>query len=346
MPSLSKQSPVTPYWQTNDEEMVRLYLGDALTILSSLPSRSMQCVVTSPPYWGMRDYKAGKLELGCEETPKEYVDRMVLVFREVRRVLKDDGVLWLNLGDTYAAGNNRNGIASKHLLNGRKQNIPALPPKRTGLPTGNTCGIPWRVAFALQEDGWILRQDIIWYKPNAMPESATDRCSRVHEYVFLLVKQPNYSIHMEDIKEPIAKASNGRYKYKHKDMRTGTTKWMREQGETVPRGDDVPTRMSELPESRNKKSVWTVTKVRHPGVHFAAFPPNLIEPMILAGSREGDVVLDPFIGSGTTAVVSLQHGRRCIGIDLKEEYLRDHTIDRVKDVLYSNPSTVDLVRGR
>ena len=273
---------------------VTILPGDCRRVLATLPATSVQTCVTSPPYFGLRDYGADG-QIGLEPTPAEYVDEMVAVFREVWRVLKDDGTLWLNLGDSYAAARGGSTPPAETLAGGvngwmpdgtrtnrdRKagynpsRNAPAI-----GLKHKDLIGIPWRVAFALQADGWYLRQDIIWHKPNPMPESVTDRCTKAHEYLFLLAKSERYYYDAEAIAEP---ATN----------------------------DD----------SRNRRSVWTVPTKPFSGAHFATFPPDLIAPCILAGSRPHDVVLDPFGGAGTTGLVADRLGRDATLIELNPEYV-------------------------
>ena len=280
-----------------------------------MPSGSVNCVVTSPPYFGLRDYGHDG-QIGLEQTPAEFVAKLVDVFREVHRVLRDDGTLWLNLGDSYAAGKcgradqdrntrNRDG---RNTANATDTGAPMYGQRKIpeGLKPKDLIGIPWRVAFALQEAGWYLRQDIIWHKPNPMPESVTDRCTKAHEYVFLLSKSPRYYFDSEAIKEPAVKGAAGSSFNKGKtaahQMGRSSEKERTEDG------------------TRNRRSVWTVTTKPFKGAHFATFPPDLIEPCILAGCPEGGVVLDPFGGSGTTAGVALAHGRRAILCELNPEY--------------------------
>jgi len=260
----------------------RIIQGDARDELRNLPDSSVRCVITSPPYFGLRDY-GNDGQIGHEATLGEYVSELVSVFREARRVLADDGTLWLNLGDSYA----------------RK----------------NLIGVPWRVAFALQADGWWLRQDIIWHKPNPMPESVRDRCTKAHEYVFLLSKNPRYHFDAEAIAEPLAESSMkagaprfGGTKYGDNDDPLYATK----------SGNPWEPNKSGL---RNKRSVWTVAPRPYAGAHFATFPPDLVRPCILAGSSPGDTILDPFNGSGTTGQVALEYGRRYVGIELNPEYV-------------------------
>lgn len=407
--------------------MNRILCGDCIEVLKTLDAGSVQTCVTSPPYYGLRDYGTAKWEggdpacdhaekrggngdastkqttsngtqnyqyrgtcgkcgavrvdnqIGLEETPEAFVDKLVQVFREVRRVLADDGTLWLNLGDSYAADTKWGGVSSgknayKGIDNGltgnrRRQN--------TGLKHKDLIGIPWMVAFALRADGWYLRSDIIWHKPNPMPESVTDRPTKSHEYIFLLSKSPQYYYNHEAILEPVSPASvlrlsqdienqegsaranggaktNGNMKAV---VRGGNTSWRGER--TIP-GEkrrnmaySFARKVNESPKpgepsqhrpdrepieytgQRNKRSVWTVTTRPYKEAHFATFPPDLIEPCILAGSKPGDIVLDPFAGSGTTLAVATKHHRDGVGIELNPEYVRliERRLSRVQPVL-------------
>jgi len=339
-----------------------LLIGDAAVELSKLPDGCVQTCVTSPPYWGLRDYGAAG-QIGLEATPEEYVAKLVEVFREVRRVLRDDGTLWLNLGDTYAANRGSQVPDSKHVDVGNSKGMKA---ESIGLKPKDLVGIPWRVAFALQADGWYLRQDIIWLKPNPMPESVTDRCTKAHEYIFLLSKSERYYYDAEAVKEPtLAQVPESQRESGAYSVGSGTT--------------------------RNRRSVWTVPTKPFKGAHFATFPPDLIEPCILAGTSEAGccsacgaprervvekkatgrvqerqggglgtavrreplglkpvagtfqegvvtrtvgwrpgcacgagvvpcVVMDPFMGSGTTAMVAQKLGRAWIGIEVNPAY--------------------------
>lgn len=283
--------------------------GDCLERLKEIPASSVNACVTSPPYWGLRDYGVDG-QLGLEKTPDEYVSRLVEVFREVRRVLRDDGTLWLNLGDSYiSSGGNTKG-ASSDGGTGRAWNG-VNSKSGSGLKVKDLVGIPWRVAFALQADGWYLRQDIIWHKPNPMPESVTDRCTKAHEYIFLLSKGPKYYFDHEAIKEPCAYPSG-----------PGNVRPIRRQDTSR---IDMATRgqlhLIGLRDTRNKRSVWTVTTKPFKCAHFATFPQDLIEPCILAGCPEGGTVLDPFLGAGTTAVVAQKHGRKWVGCEINPEYI-------------------------
>ena len=243
-----------------------------------------QTCVTSPPYYGLRDY-GHPGQLGLEKSPDEYVKSMVEVFGCVRDVLADDGTLWLNLGDSY-------GKAKQQL------------------------GIPWRVAFALQTDGWYLRQDIIWHKPNPMPESVTDRCTKAHEYIFMLAKKERYYYDHEAVKEPAVSTHTRKFTENSADKQSGHGR--RHAGFNARYDERVAE--SGVPETRNRRSVWTVTTRPYKGAHFATFPEALIEPCILAGAPRGGLVLDPFMGSGTTAAVALKHGRQYLGCELNPNY--------------------------
>jgi DNA modification methylase len=443
---------------------VRLFCGDALSVLRSMPDESVQCVVTSPPYFGLRDYSspptiwggnedcehewveqitpaanglvnndmqgetlsetsatrkprrsdfcskcnAWKGSLGLEPSPQLFVRNLVLIFREIRRVLKKDGSLWLNLGDSYAGSGrgrdadgtwnpgkggtkqetnkgaiigrvvNEKSFHKSLIENGHTGNAWVKPP--AGYKQKDLMGIPWRVAFALQDDGWWLRQDIIWSKPNPMPESVTDRCTKAHEYIFLLTKSRKYYFNQDAIREPLKDASiarlnpdldaqegsdrvpgktngnmkavvfggtnrcpdtrlqsgkEGKPRYKNLEangQKNHSFHESREEGkEWKPKGRDrsngnrngegASTLDTAESLSANKKSVWTVTTQPFKDAHFATFPPKLIEPMILAGSREGDTVLDPFNGAGTTGLVSLRHRRNYVGIEINPEYI-------------------------
>ena len=255
-----------------------LYGDCRKTLCAFLPQTARVCV-TSPPYYGLRDYGGEESQIGLEQTPEEFIDELVKVFREVRNVLTDDGTCWVNLGDSYY--NYRPGRGqglAKQTVSNNKQDLPDVCPRRgnklEGFKEKDLIGIPWMFAFAMRADGWYLRQDIIWNKPNPMPESVRDRCTKSHEYIFLFSKSQNYYFDVDAIKE----------------------------------------------ETRRKRSVWNVTKKPYKGAHFAVFPPELIEPCILAGSEKGDTILDPFMGSGTTAMVSKKLDRYYIGCELHENY--------------------------
>jgi DNA modification methylase len=297
--------------------MDKIFTGDALTILRTLPSRIVQTCVTSPPYWGLRDYGV-KGQLGLEKTPAQYVARIVDLFREVRRVLREDGTLWLNLGDCYAQSMYGSGGGWAKKKN-EYTNAPAqdrslfkYPGYMHRLKNKDLVGIPWRVALALQADGWYLRQDIIWHKPNPMPESVTDRCTKAHEYLFFLSKSSRYYFDSEAIKE---RAAQNRWSGK-KSMNLKNSKDRDGIFGGLTRERDM------MPEYRNRRSVWTVATKPYRGAHFATFPPGLIEPCISAGTPAGGLVLDPFLGSGTTAAVASGLQRHYIGIELNPAYVK------------------------
>jgi len=267
-----------------------IMVGDALDRLKHIPDASVQCCVTSPPYFGLRDYGEPG-QIGLEPTPDEYVTRLVEVFRKVRRVLRDDGTLWLNLGDSYTGSANNGGLKPKDLI-----------------------GIPWMVAFALRSDGWWLRQDIIWSKPNPMPESVTDRCTKAHEYVFLLTKAARYYYDAEAIKDPYARG------YKDGPGFGGLANRTNMKHSVIGNQAGGPQAKVSEDGARNKRSVWRIAAQPYPGSHFAVMPPKLAEPCILAGSAVGDTVLDPFGGAGTTALVANRLGRDAVMIELNPEY--------------------------
>jgi len=341
-------------------EKVNIILqGDVINRLKDIEDNTIQCVVTSPPYWGLRDYgtatwiggdedcshkreskksektitghknfeemngvgdaiyktechrcgaKRKDEQLGLEETPEEYVNNMVKVFREVKRVLKDDGTLWLNLGDSYSSGGRS--TTTNQTLRGDNDYGVTRPKSNKNIKPKDLIGIPWRVAFALQQDGWYLRQDIIWHKPNPMPESVTDRCTKSHEYIFLMSKSANYYYDAESIKEKTLTNDNI-----NRDR--DTTRLNNTPGRT---------RMAGLKtnnyEKRNKRSVWKINTQPYKEAHFAVFPEKLPELCIKAGSKEGDIVLDPFFGSGTTGFVAQRLYRKWIGIELNPKYIK------------------------
>jgi DNA modification methylase len=342
-------------------------VGDCCDLMREMPSDSVNCVVTSPPYWGLRDYGVAG-QIGLETTPEEYVSKMVGVFREVRRVLRPDGVLWLNIGDCYATGagkagecpgggeqgtrwrgeanrirDDKRGYRGERLANGRGDQPAILRVKTRALRDGSHCGkhtaiaaigpmtqpnrmpisglkpkdlvgIPWRIAFALQADGWWLRSDVIWSKPNPMPESVRDRPTKAHEYLFLLTKSQEYFYDDKAIREPMAKAGIERQRY---NLNYSQRAYI-ESGspQTGGRRNPAPDNRSH----RNKRSVWTVATEPYGGSHFATFPKKLVEPCILAGCPAGGVVLDPFGGSGTVGEVAEVLGRQWILLELNPAY--------------------------
>ena len=300
-------------------ENITLINGDSLEELKKLPSDSVYCCVTSPPYFGLRDYGVNG-QIGLEKTLDEYIDKLVNVFQEVGRVLKTDGSLWLNLGDSYCNRSDKNssGDSQKYVYNGKSVQRRAITP--AGLKRKDLIGVPWRVAFALQADGWYLRQDIIWHKPHCMPESVTDRCTKNHEYIFLLTRSPSYFFDNNAIQEKASQSSIERAKrgrsadHKMTNGAPGQNSHSFHQAQ----GADSTRQASEY---KNKRSVWSINPKPYSGAHFAVFPPKLIEPCILAGCPEGETVLDPFSGSGTSGLVALQNRRKYIGIELNKEYV-------------------------
>ena len=299
---------------------VRIINGDCRAVLAGLPAEWVNCCVTSPPYFGLRDYGIAE-QIGLEATPEAFVAELVAVFREVRRVLRDDGTLWLNLGDSYAgSGKGGNPEEGKQSTNKGSQTIGVLygtgmtareaavtnVTRKTfdGIKAKDLIGIPWRVAFALQADGWYLRQDIIWSKPNPMPESVRDRCTKAHEYLFLLSKSPTYHCDMAAIAEP--GGGGGRF--------NGSPTYVADDR------NDAGSRNRDEADTRNKRSVWTVATQPFKDAHFATFPPALIEPCILAGCPVGGVVLDPFGGAGTTGLVADRLQRDAVLIELNHSY--------------------------
>lgn len=298
--------------------------GNCLETLSTLPDNSVHTCITSPPYWGLRDYGHDD-QLGLEPTPEEYVQNLVEVFREVRRVLRDDGTLWLNIGDTYVSNqgdrNKVGGFQSNPDPDRSKAESAMSFKKRVGdLKPKDLVGIPWMVAFALRKDGWYLRQDIIWNKPAVMPESVQDRCTKSHEYIFLFSKSQRYYFDSESIKEQA--------------ISTDTS--TRNRNATKMNNTPGRTKMGGLTtnhyETRNKRSVWTIPTKPFKGAHFATYPPALIEPCVLAGSPEDGIVLDPFFGAGTTGLVALENNRQYIGCEINAEYI-EIAKERLKPVV-------------
>ena len=292
---------------------------DSLKIIANEEQKARMCV-TSPPYYGLRNYGDEEKQLGQEQSPEEYIDNMVNVFRLVRDCLTDDGTLWLNIGDSYY-NYRKDGCIPKQTFSQNRQDLPKTTPRRSnklqGYKDKDLIGIPWMLAFALRADGWYLRQDIIWHKPNPMPESVRDRCTKAHEYIFLLSKSKYYHYDNEAIKEP-AKDWGTRDRTNGKYHNPGS-------------GLQPHTGLTKSYTKRNKRSVWSVNKKPYKGAHFATYPEELIEPCILAGSEKGDIVLDPFMGSGTTAYVAKKHSRAYRGCELHKEY--DSLIsDRIRTI--------------
>jgi hypothetical protein len=286
-----------------------------------------QMCVTSPPYFGLRDY-GHEGQIGLEQTPEEYITAMVEVFRCVRDVLADDGTLWLNIGDSYATQGGRGEARMEELgkpsvgakTEGRWRGATSGTKVPSGCKPKDLIGIPWMLAFALRADGWYLRQDIIWHKPNPMPESVRDRCTKAHEYIFLLSKSERYFYDADAVREPFAddrvKQSAQSWEYRKQDGQTSNNRG----AHSFTAGGNMGVLGDPTASGRNRRSVWTVATRPYKGAHFATFPTALIEPCILAGSRPGDIVLDPFIGSGTTAAVALQHDRQYLGCELNPDY--------------------------
>jgi len=309
---------------------VTLYHGDCLEVMRGMAADSVQCVVTSPPYYGLRDYGvAGQIAL--EQTPAAYLARHVAGVAEVRRVLRQDGVVWLNLGDSYASGEiGRHDSVQGREIDGKPVTSKAGTRQQskvdTGLAPKQLLGIPWRVAFALQADGWYLRSDCIWHKPNPMPESVTDRPTKAHEYVFLLSKSARYFYDAEAVKED----ANPEYKSRY-DYYFNVGEKEASGGGRVGAQSNTPG-IKEYTGKRNGRTVWTIATRPYGGAHFATMPPELAQRCILSGSRPGNVVLDPFNGAGTTGMVAIQQGRGYVGIDLNAQYL-DLTIERIDGIL-------------
>ena len=333
-----------------DNGVVQLYQADTVEI--PLPDQSVHCVVTSPPYWGLRDYGLGPGALGLESTPELYVERVLGIFQEVKRVLRDDGTVWLNLGDSYANDRKWGGKSG----NKNSSSDDGAYPRRkmaTGLKGKDLVGIPWMVAFALRADGWWLRSDIIWSKPNPMPESVTDRPTRAHEYLFLLTKSARYYYDAEAIRVPAKESSitrwdqhiagqQGSFRANGGEKTNGAMKAVGGPKTDKQRGHgrrhdgfndrwDGMTKEEQTAMGANKRSVWEIATQPYPKAHFATFPEALVEPCILAGSPAGGLVLDPFAGTGMVCAVAQKLGRHAVGLDVKEEYL-DLAVERLSGV--------------
>lgn len=298
-------------------------IGDSLEVLKTLPTESVQTVVTSPPYYNLRDFGVPG-QIGLEKTPREYVAKLVQVFREVRRVLRRDGTLWLNLGDTYAHDQKWGGATSgknlgqKHHQVGLAGGFPMTRERKvSGVASKSLIGIPWRVALAMIDDGWVLRRDIIWHKPNPMPESVDDRPTASHEYIFFFSKSGRYYSNFEAVREPASGNAHSRGKNNNPNNQIALKQVRANSSFKTP----------QLVEDRNIRSVWTIVKENYSGPHFATFPQKLAENCILAGSKPGDTILDPFAGSGTVGRVAIKHSRRSILIDI-------------------DPRSVELIAGR
>lgn len=297
----------------------RLLLGDALEQLRTLPSESVHTCVTSPPYYNLRDYGIAG-QIGRETSVEKYLQKLVRVFREVRRVLREDGTLWVNMGDSYATRSGKQPPTNTRNSYGHTE-------KRTpqGYKYKDLIGVPWQLAFALREDGWYLRQDIVWYKTNAMPESVKDRCTKSHEYIFLLSKSERYYFNAAAIREPVTSIKGNARTFRGGGAYVG--------GQCHSNSACVERKSHGNCENqagyRNKRDVWPVSTTGFRGAHFAVFPEKLIEPCVVAGCPESGIVLDPFMGSGTTGVVAKRLGREFIGIDLNSEYV-EISANRIK----------------
>ena len=307
-------------------ETNKIYTEDCRETLKRMPEQFIQCCVTSPPYYGLRDYGHDG-QIGLEETPEHYVQKLVEVFRMVREKMKDDGTLWLNLGDSYWGGKGASGqayatsmVGQRETINGHQHQISGKGETRPTdrkhdiIKPKDLIGIPWMVAFALRADGWYLRQDIIWHKPNPMPESVTDRCTKSHEYIFLLSKSQKYFFNQEAIKEKGAQNKWG--KYSNPKYGNGS------QGKMQSIKEMTAKEYIDKYELVNKKSVWSVATKPFPEAHFATFPEALIEPCILAGCPEKGIIYDPFMGAATTALVSLRANRQFVGSELNPDYVK------------------------
>ena len=302
-------------------QLDHIYTGDCLEVLRTLPDESVHCCVTSPPYYALRDYGMDE-QIGRETSPKEYISRLTEVFTEVRRVLRSDGTLWLNISDTYAGKGNQGDFVDAKNPKGRNGQAVALNNKVEGCKPKDMIGIPWMLAFALRDAGWYLRNDIIWMKENPMPESVKDRCARCYEHIFLFSKSRKYHFDHKAISEPIAPTTaerlkrglNGSNKFGKAipgQAQQQTINRVREHGSIT---DDM------INPLRNKRDVWIINTVPFKGGHYAAYPPKLVETCLLAGCPEDGVVLDPFMGSGTTGMVAKQLNRHYVGIELNPEY--------------------------
>ncbi len=314
----------------------RVLQGEASRVLATLPARSAQCCVTSPPYWGLRDYQDPE-QLGMERTPEEFVARLVAILREAWRVLRDDGTLWLNLGDTYASGNGGphlplGGTAGLHAREGRGSHSPSTSGKQAyrvsakgfkqpnrlpipGIKPKDLVGVPWMAAFALRQDGWFLRSDNVWHKLNPLPESVRDRPGRAHEYVFLLSKSASYRYDADAVREPHQDRAGGPERFGQR----GQANEARKAGDPAARTRMVsrtPPAEGYDPRGRNLRSVWPIPSQRFSGPHFSTFPEAIPRRCVLAGTRPGDLVLDPFCGAGTTGLVAAKLGRAFLGIEL------------------------------
>jgi len=294
--------------------MNKIEFGDCREIMKRWIDEGVkvQTCITSPPYYGLRDYGVDG-QIGLEQTPKEYIENMVDVFNHVKELLADDGTLWVNIGDSYSSGGRTS--TTNQSLRGNTEYGVTRPPVIQNIKPKDLIGIPWMLAFALREAGWYLRQDIIWHKPNPMPESVTDRCTKSHEYIFLLSKSDKYYFDNEAIKEPCINSAKEQIAKRNKKQHRENAS--EQEAKYVQHNFS---KIDKVYEKRNKRDVWSVNVRPYKGAHFATYPTALIEPCVLAGSRKNDIVFDPFMGSGTTAQVALQHGRQYLGCELNKEY--------------------------
>jgi DNA modification methylase len=322
-------------------ELNKIYNGNSLHVLKELPDNSIDCCVTSPPYWGLRNYNHDE-QIGMEETPDKFIQSLVDVFNEVKRVLKPQGTLWLNLGDTYSAHKDCKSVADTLRVGGKSEEANVIEKgksnsrnskllKSVGLKNKDLVGIPWMAAFALRSSGWYLRQDIIWHKPNPMPESVTDRCTKAHEYIFLMSKSEKYYYDNVAIQEKSITGDGssprgslgvvGNLNSGKRDVRTGKGRIAYGGKRNGSKGEGQESFVS-ITEVRNKRSVWTVTTKPYSDAHFATFPQDLIVDCIKAGCPENGIILDPFMGAGTTALVAKKLNRNFIGIELNPDYVK------------------------
>lgn len=310
----------------------QLFAGDSVSVLSGWPESSVNCCITSPPYFGQRDYGVDG-QIGLEKSPDEFVGKLVAVFREVRRVLTNDGTLWVVIGDSYNAGRNGGHPGGKKQWNPEQRKYQTRSGANVvGLKKKDLIGVPWMLAFALRADGWYLRQDIVWAKPNPMTESIKDRPTRSHEYIFMLSKSYSYYYDREAVQEPAAESSLKRIRQANFANQTGGPKDYRNGTRPDRSARQAVENFAKNP-VRNRRDVWHVPVVSYKGAHFATYPPKLIEPCVLAGCPQGGMILDPFVGSGTTCMVALANGRDAVGIDLNPDYLeiaRERIEDSIK----------------
>ena len=303
------------------ENTNKIICGDALETLKNFPNESINCCITSPPYYGLRDYHK-KEQIGREKTVEEYLERLVAVFREVRRILKKDGTCFLVLGDSYAGTSSKKEQRDPKYPKGRNGQDLSITQKVAGYKSKDLMGIPWRLALLLREDGFYLRSDIIWHKENAMPEACRDRPTRSYEHIFLLSKSPKYYYDYEQMAEPMKEVSKKRYvrgrKPDNKYLKENSGAKLQKINEARKYGEY---KGDNIPQFRNKRDIWTINTTSFRGNHYAAFPPKLVEICMLAGCPKGGVILDPFIGSGTVGFVALMQDRNYIGIELNEEYV-------------------------